>query len=66
MNKKSKYKGVTWSLASGKYEIWTASKMYKGKKYQKTFKNEREAALAYDKFCISFGLEPVNILKRKK
>jgi len=62
---KSKYKGVWASIIDGKYIRWIAAKTYKGKKYQKGFETEREAALAHDKMCLSFGLEPENILVKK-
>ncbi|MEZ7496457.1 hypothetical protein QO206_13245 [Leeuwenhoekiella aequorea] len=62
---KSKYKGVYAHLSDGKYINWVAIKKYKGKQYRKTQSTERAAALSYDKMCLSFGLEPVNILVRK-
>lgn len=68
---KSKYKGITaYQLSTRSADrqdiYWQAQKSYKGEKKQKNYiKTEREAALAYDKMCLSFGLEPVNILVRK-
>ena len=44
--------------------FWQASKVYKGVRKIKLCKSERKAAIAYDKMCLDFGLEPVNILKR--
>lgn len=58
---KSKYKGVLWQSNVLK---WKANIQYKGeKRYLGTFSSERDAAIAYDKECISLGLPPVNILK---
>lgn len=68
---KSKYKGISHQRSHVKSEhlkdgVWYATKIVKGKKYKSPgFKEERDAALAYDKILISLGLEPVNILKRK-
>lgn len=68
--KKSKYKGVYHSMSSTRSKLmkegyWIAQKIHKGKKYQKVCVEERDAALAYDKMCLSLGLEPVNILVPK-
>ena len=62
--KKSKYKGV-YNVISGGKTTWVARKGISGKKWSKYCKTERSAALAYDKFLVSKGLEPVNILKQK-
>lgn len=64
--KSSKYKGIYYDLAGVRncYR-WQASKTFKGIKWRKDCKTEREAAIAYDKKLIELGLEPVNILKRK-
>lgn len=61
---KSKYKGIVAQRVNTRI-YWLASKQHKGKKYQKHFMSEREAALGHDKMCLSFGLEPVNILVKK-
>lgn len=63
---KSKYKGVYARLQRSRYITWVAEKKNKGKKYRKVCKTEKQAALAYDKMCLSFGLPPVNILVKKK
>lgn len=64
-NKKSKYKGVT-ARTDRNLKVWyEARKQNNGEVKTKTFSDEIKAAKAYDMFCISFGLEPVNILKRK-
>lgn len=64
MRKTSKYIGVsqpTNSKSSGS-RYWECN--YRGQKSY--FKEERDAALAYDKMRIKDGKEPVNILKRVK
>lgn len=64
MKKTSKYIGVSQpanSKSSGT-RYWECN--YRGQKSY--FKNERDAALAYDKMRIKDGKEPVNILKRVK
>lgn len=62
----SKYKGIYPVISPrGGYVMWIASKIHKGKKYRKVLQTEKEAAFAYDKMCLSLGLDPVNILKRK-
>jgi len=43
-----------------------AQLMHKYVYKKKCCKSEREAALCYDRFCIEFGLPPINILKPKK
>lgn len=64
-NSMSKYYGVTWSK---KEDAWIARFIYsdsQGRKHNKrlgVFKDERDAALAYDKMAIHFNL-PTNILK---
>ena len=63
--RKSEYKGVYPQISQGRDIYWIAKKIDNKKKYQKTFKTEREAALGYDKMCLSLGLEPENILKKK-
>lgn len=67
---KSKYKYVYYHFSSGKYINWRATvkrtKGYKTHSIHRVFKNERDAALAVDKFLISINEEPVNILKRKQ
>lgn len=44
--------------------LYLFKKRHKGKTVSKMYDNERSAALAVDKFLISVGLEPVNILKK--
>ena len=63
---KSKYIGVyLLRNARAKEQIcWQAIKIYKNTRKAKSFTTERQAALGYDKILLSFGLEPVNILKR--
>lgn len=62
---KSKYKGVQAFINQNRQICWQATKQHNGKTYKKNYPTEREAAVSYDKMCLSFGLEPVNILKRK-
>lgn len=63
---KSKYNGVTWKASQRK---WNASFYYTDehgnghKKHLGSFDDEREAAKAYDRMAIVFGL-PTNILKK--
>ena len=59
MEKTSKYIGVS---QDSKSTSWVCS--YRGQRSY--FKEERDAALAYDKMRIKDGKEPVNILKRVK
>lgn len=66
--KSDKYKGVYLHCTGAASEAtingyWQASKMHKGVKYTKNFPTEREAAIAYDKWCLDFGLPAENILK---
>lgn len=67
MGKYSKYKGVSKQKVFGRYETWIMQFSHRllGKEIKSSHSTEREAALAYDKKCIEYGLEPVNILKRK-
>lgn len=63
---KSKYNGVTWN---SKHHKWFARFYYTDKygvghnKHLGSFDDEREAAKAYDRMAIVFGL-PTNILKK--
>lgn len=63
---KSQYKGVTWKATQRK---WHASFYYTDKhgnghkKHLGSFDDEREAAKAYDRMAIVFGL-PTNLLKK--
>jgi hypothetical protein len=65
-NARSKYYGVIWCKKEG---LWLSRFIYNdrtGKKHHKhlgKFKDERDAALAYDKVAIHFN-QPTNILKR--
>ncbi len=64
-NSKSKYKYVDFFKPKTKSDGAGYFKMnIKGVK-KKVFKSEREAALAVDKYLISIGKNPVNILKKK-
>ncbi len=60
-NVKSKYKYVS-GITDGKNLRWY---MCIDGCSRKRFINERDAAIAVDKFLISLGKEPVNILIRK-
>lgn len=61
---KSKYKGVSQVLDSGKYIVWRTSGSINGRKFTGTYSTEKEAAIQYDKKMIENGKEPVNILKK--
>ena len=60
-----KYKGVHKSIRNKRYVYWIAKHQLNGEEWKVTLKDQRLAAIAYDKRLISLGLEPVNILKRK-
>ena len=62
--KKSKYKKVYWNNRMTCWYIHLRHQIY-GKTIQKTFKDDREAALYLDEYLITKGKEPINILKRK-
>jgi hypothetical protein len=66
MGKYSKYKGVSKKTANIN-KPWKISKYNKmgGRSAVLYFESEREAALEYDKYLLSIGKEPVNILIRK-
>lgn len=57
-----KYKYV-FNISIKKYNYWFAK--IPQFNYSKSFKTEREAAIAVDKKFIEMGLFPINILKRK-
>lgn len=63
---KSKYKGVCGikDKKDGSYRF-SANLMRNNVRKSWFFDTEREAGIAYDKWLIEFGEEPVNILKRK-
>lgn len=68
--KSSKYKNVyyryhsgTWDSANGRH--WYGSIMINKVRFEKHFKEEKEAAKFVDKILISKGFEPKNILKSK-
>lgn len=63
----SKYKGVSFdkTVKNGKKWIMQFNHRLLGKSIIKSYQTEREAAIAYDIKRIEFGLEPINILKRK-
>lgn len=78
-SKKSKYKHVRCYVKHRTEEARYGAMIvkYLGKSLRKNsyntvvklnswYDNEREAAIAVDKYLISVGREPVNILKRKK
>jgi len=44
---------------------WRAQIIKKGKKWQRCYETEREAAMAYDLKLIELGYPPVNILRQK-
>lgn len=48
----------------GEKKLWMGRIMINGLKKKKLFYSEREAALFIDKTLISFGMNPINILKR--
>lgn len=62
----SQYIGVRWSKRDAKWEAYFSytSKLEgrQTRKYLGQFENERDAAKAYDKMALAFGL-PTNILK---
>lgn len=58
------YKGVYTYKSNGVVRYF-ATKTYNGKRIRHDSLTERDAAIAYDKICIEFGLPPVNILKHK-
>lgn len=65
-----KYQYVTYrqhltSNGAKKY-FWQARIQRKGKLYRAFFNDEKDAALAIDRFLISLGLSPINILKKKE
>lgn len=64
---KSKYRGVAKYRNAKMREFWIAriSKTKKTNNRSKSFDTEREAAMQIDLWRIGYGLEPVNILKRK-
>jgi len=69
---KSDYKGVYFDRQIGdslnshnNQKRWRAQIMYKGNKKSSVHHTEREAAIAYDKMCLNFGLPAVNILKKQ-
>lgn len=65
---KSKYKYVYWneSYKAKRYgKQWQAYYKNEGRNFTRYFKTDREAAIAIDKYFLSIGKEPVNILKRK-
>ena len=64
--KTTEYKNVQeWVCRKNATTLYVGSVMIEGKRKRKTFDNIRSAALFIDKALISFGKEPVNILKRK-
>ena len=71
MAKTSKYKNVSHTSPSGSVARirggkWWNAEVYRGGSVMKQrFNTEREAALCVDKYLISIGEEPVNILARK-
>lgn len=61
----SEYKYVTKKRRSGRV-YWTFSITIEGERYYSPpYKEERDAALGADKYLISKGKSPVNILKPK-
>lgn len=72
VKKGSKYKYVLKCTHTNKADIFRMHVMIAKSKKAKRSRNtsayyttEREAAIAVDKYLISIGREPVNILKRK-
>jgi hypothetical protein len=61
---KSNYKGVIGIEEQGVMQ-WRATFSLNGRRREKFFELERDAALQYDKWCIENQKEPKNILKRK-
>lgn len=64
--KKSIYKGVYANVVNNNRAMWAARKKHKYVSKISHHETEREAAIAYDRMCIDFGLPPVNILKPNK
>ena len=64
----SEYKHVYWKKSKvRKHSCWQWHKIINGTEISKSgFKTDREAALHLDKALIDRGLEPINILIRKK
>lgn len=58
------YKGIYFKKRENQWfaQIWVHGKRIKSELYP----DPREAAIQYDKMCITYGREPVNVLKRKK
>ena len=64
MSKTSTYTGVRAKRMRFSYLIkWEAYGVYCGTKWSTTCDTEKEAAIAFDKFRISRGLKPINVLK---
>lgn len=61
---RSEYVGVYISNVEGSL-VYNAQLQIGNRKWSQRFDNEREAAIAVDKWRISSGKEPINILKRK-
>ena len=66
-SQKTKYKGVYKIICGDKitFRMSVFAPADKNNSVNKQYPSDREAALAYDKYLISKGREPVNILKRK-
>lgn len=63
---KTEYRNVYESKCRKNHtSLYRANISINGKLKQKSFDNIRDAALFVDKALISFGKEPINILKRK-
>lgn len=58
------YKGIYYSRICGKYKWRVRIKNEKGRWVMHgSYIEERDAAIAYDKYLLSQGKQPVNILK---
>jgi len=69
--KSEKYKGVRYvETKNARYKNfkkkWRAALTVRGIRWQCCYLTEREAATGYDMRLIKYGLDPVNILKRKQ